>query len=104
MPRALRHHPEDLLKKIEGHLFMKEITHGVNKDAARFAPALWIFETLALQGKVKAIGEVLVEALGDSLSVAVLAPWADFVAARGWVPRLICPLYSCVSAGHSRLP
>lgn len=79
---------------------MEEVAHRVDEDPAGLAPAIGFTQALRMQGEAKSLWEMLGEAFGDALGVAVLAPWAHLIAAGGGVPGRIRPLDSRRGVGH----
>src|SRR5215207_1205214 len=83
---------------------MEEVAHRVDEHPARLTPTLRLLQSVRTQGELKAGGEVLGEALGYGLRVAVFAARADLVATRGRVPGLVRPFYRCVRTRHASPP
>jgi hypothetical protein len=106
VPRGTLHHIEYTVDERGGDLLVKEVTHRVHEDVARLSEPERLFQSRRLQTQVE---PKLVRmpwypspALRKTFSVAVVATRADLGAARGWVPRNVCP-FDRRGLGHENI-
>ena len=110
------HHLEHPADEVERHVGVEEIAHRVDEDQPRRAPRVGDAQGVLVDGQGEAraacarVAVVAVlglahglESLGERERVAVVAARRRAVAARGRVPRRLCPL-DAGTVGHSPLP
>jgi len=97
VPVSALHSVTHARDKLVRDFFMEQITHRVNEDHTRLAPAQRLFETLRTQRQIKAVFKRMAsgstKAFRETLGIAMVAPGADFRAARYRIPRRIRPFY-----------
>jgi hypothetical protein len=98
--RTVHHHVENLVQKVNGHIFMKKIAHGIDKNFTWRAPLLGLIQPLRMQRELKALWKIVFETQSYSFGIAMLTSWADFITTCCGVPRFVSPLNSCMCASH----
>ena len=107
VPSGPVHSVKDLMNEIQGHLFVKEVAHGVDEHHLRLLPSERQSKHAGMEGDLEPAAIIRLahslETEGHALGVAVLAAGACFCAPRDRVPRGLGPLDGGVHA-HSDVP
>jgi DNA-binding phage protein len=94
--RGLRHHLENPLNELSGHVLVEQVGHAVDEDQTPVTPLDRKVERGGDQAKVEPLLEWVTwrsaESLGESFRVAVFAARRDFGAAPNGVPGRVSPL------------
>lgn len=80
---------------------MEQVTHAVDKNAARFTPFERLAQTFGVQREIETVWKIRVETFGYCFGIAEFTAGGDFVAARSRIPCFVRPLNCCACARHA---
>src|SRR5690349_17564610 len=105
MPVSRLHSIKNMINEFARYCLMEQIAHRVDENHSGLPPTNWLTQALRTKGEVKTGGEWVVphvaKSLCEPLSIAVVAPTANFGATGYRVPRRVRPLDGA-RASHCR--
>src|SRR6266446_10889447 len=82
---------------VVGHIFMKQVAHGIDENHLGIPPAQWLGKLFRDKAQIESlfVGMSLhsAKAFRKRLGVAVLTAIADLGAAPNGIPSCVCPFY-----------
>ena len=95
MPVCSAHYIKNFFYKVERHIFMEQIAHGIDENSARLAHPPRQVDQVVVQREVEAVGVAGIahrlEPLGHALGVTVAAAFGDLGTAGDGVPGHLGP-------------
>lgn len=95
MPGGITHDGKDILDEFQWNSLVKQVAHRIDENHLRFFPGQRETNHMRMDGQVESISIVRLahrlQAFRHALGIAVLAPRADFSAARQGIPGGLGP-------------